>query len=250
VSLAIRKDKHGGLHEDSVISNGIVIPYRYCHSRRRTLGITVRPDKSVSVRVPLRTPLHEIRAFVAGRAAWIAKVWAEFDRRSPVQLQSYADGATFLFQGSEYRLVLETGPLEAVRLQGKSLVVTTTDQTSPARLPGVVDAWYLERAREIFGVRLIACHRRMQPEGIPLPPVTIRPMKSRWGSYSYRTRRISLNLNLIKLPQECLDYVIIHELCHINVRHHGPGFWRLVGRYVLDHVEIRRKLRSFIPSYL
>ncbi len=244
--LTVRTDIHGGQREDTVVSDGVVIPYRYCHSRRRTLGMTIRPDKSVSVRVPLRTPLHDIRDFVGKRAAWIAKVWANFDRQPPVLPQSYANGAAFLFQGAEYSLAQEPGPAESVRLQGDSLVVTTTDQSTPSRLPELVDAWYRERAREVFSERLIECQCRMLLEGIGLPPVVIRPMKSRWGSYSYRTRRINLNLNLIKLPQECLDYVIIHELCHIKVRHHGPAFWKMVGRYVPDHAVMRRQLREFI----
>jgi len=248
VTLAFRKDGHGATHEDTVVCNGIAIPYRYCHSRRRTMGMTVRPDKSVNVRVPLRTSLHAIREFVAGRAAWITRVWAEFDGHAPPLPQSYANGSTFLFQGAEYRLSLEQGPLDAVHLRGGSLVVTTRDDASLSRLAELVDNWYRERAAEVFRERLSACHLRMQPEGIALPPIVIRPMKSRWGSYSYRTRRINLNLNLIKLPQACLDYVIVHELCHVTVRHHGPGFWRLVGRHVPNYAEVRRQLRKFVSS--
>ncbi|HEX9024499.1 MAG TPA: M48 family metallopeptidase, partial [Geobacteraceae bacterium] len=102
---------------------------------------------------------------------------------------------------------------------------------------------YRERAGELFRERLAACHRRMFPEGTPLPPLTIRPMTSRWGSYSYCTRRVTLNLALIRLPPACLDYVIVHELCHITVRHHGPAFWRLVERHFPDCAAVRRQLR-------
>jgi predicted metal-dependent hydrolase len=86
----------------------------------------------------------------------------------------------------------------------------------------------------------------MRDQGFHLPTITIRPMKTRWGSYSYRTGRITLNLNLIRTPQACLDYVIIHELCHIKVRHHGPDFWKLVSRYVPDYIEIRNQLKNFL----
>lgn len=245
--MGIGKNMHG-MREDTVVCEGVAIPYRYCHSRRRTLGITVRPDRSVTVRAPLRTALHAIRDFVARRAAWIEKAWAEFDRRGPAAPQSYANGALLLFRGAAYTLVIEQGAPESVRLRGASLVVSIPDAPTTARLAELVDAWYRERAGEVFGERLFECHRRMQPEGIALPPLLIRPMKSRWGSYSYRTRRVTLNLNLIKLPQACLDYVIIHELCHVNVRHHGPGFWRLVGRYAPDYTAMRRLLREFVLS--
>ncbi len=244
--MAAGKRGQGDLREDTVVCNGVVIPYRYCHSRRRTLGMTVRPDRSVSVRVPLRTPLHAIREFVAGRAAWITNVWAKFDVQSPALVQSYADGAVFLFQGAEYRLALERGAPASVHLRGGSLVVATPDTADAGRVARLVDAWYREQAAELFRERLAACHGRMFPEEAALPALAIRPMKSRWGSYSYRTRRVNLNLELIKLPLACLDYVIIHELCHITVRHHGPGFWRLVGRHAPDHAEVRRVLKAFV----
>lgn len=241
--MTARKDRPSTMHEDSVVCNGVVIPYRYCHSRRRTLGMTIRPDKSVSVRAPLRTPLHAIRDFVVRQAGWIDKVRNKLDKQRPQPEQSYADGAIFLFQGAEYRLALELGSAEGAQLRGDSLVVTLPDNADPARPARLVARWYGEQALEVFRERVIACHR-MFPAGTPLPPVVIRSMKSRWGSYSYRTRRICLNLNLIKLPQPCLDYVIVHELCHIDVRHHGPAFWQLVARYVPDHGTIRRQLRT------
>ena len=231
------------MREDAVVCNDITIHYRYCHSRRGTLGITIRPDKSVTVRAPLRTSLHTIRDFVAGRAVWITKVWEKFDGQIPLLEQSYANGAAFLFQGAEYRLILEHGSRELVHLGSGLLVVTVPGESSPEFPRRVVDAWYLERAKKVFMERMLECWRLMPP-GTALPPLVIRSMKSRWGSYSYRTRRITLNLNLIKLPQKCLDYVIIHELCHITVRHHGPGFWRLVGQYFPDYAEARRRLKG------
>lgn len=238
------KVSHSQMREDAVVCNGTVIPFRYCHSRRRTLGLTVRPDKSVSVRVPLRTPQHAIREFVARQAAWIEKTWEKFDGRPPAAPQRYDSGAGFLFLGQEYRLVLDRGEAETVCAGNGLLTVTTPGEPDPVRLAALVAAWYRAQAMEIFSERLRACHQRMFLPGTPLPPLTIRPMTSRWGSYSYRTRRVTLNLHLIKLAPACLDYVIIHELCHIEVRHHGPAFWQLVARYVPDHGAIRRQLRT------
>ena len=248
MTVATRKDGQGSMREDAVVCNGVTIPFRYCHSRRRTLGLTVRPDKSVSVRVPLRTPLHAIREFVTRQAAWITKTWERLDRHIRPPAQSYANGAPFPFLGAKYPLALEKGPLEAVHLRGGCLVVCTPEEPSPPLLAALVDAWYRRRAAELFKERLAACHRRMFPEGTALPPITIRPMTSRWGSYSYRTRRVTLNLNLIKFPLACLDYVICHELCHVTVRHHGPAFWRLVGRYFPEYAEARLRLRASAPT--
>jgi predicted metal-dependent hydrolase len=235
------------MYEDRVVEDDVTVSYRYCYSRRRkTLGVTVRPDLTVAVRAPLGTSIDAIRDFVRRHSAWIAKVRLKFASHTPKEPKQYQHGAMIPFQGYEYCLVIEAGEGEQVAIKGESLVVTTPAAPSSEQVRGVVDAWYRERAVEIFRERAHECHRQMQAEGFLLPRIAIRAMSSRWGSYSYRTRRITLNLNLVRAPQTCLDYVIIHELCHIKVRHHGPGFWKLVGRYVPDYAHQRTLLKAYI----
>ena len=228
---------------DTVESAGAAIEYSWCRSRRRTLGITVRPDKLVAVRAPLRTPLREIRAFVAQRGEWVVKVWRKLDARPARQLQEYGRGAVFMFQGSEYRLEFAAGPRASLHLHDGLLVLVVPEMPSEESVRRMVEGWYRKQASRIIKERSIECHRLMGDEGTPLPPVTIRSMKTRWGSYSYRTGRITLNL--VKAPPAYLDYVIVHELCHIRVRHHGPDFWRMVARYRPDYLSERNRLKQY-----
>ena len=206
--------------------------------------MTVRPDKSLAVRVPLRTPLKDIRAFVTHRAEWVLKVWKKLDAR-PTPQQGYGSGALFMFQGQAFRLEFEVGSRRSLQLRDGLLVLTAAEMPPEETVRRIIDSWYRKQALTIVKERSIACHRMMQEEEIPLPAITIRPMKTRWGSYSYQTRRITLNLNLVKAPPACLDYVIIHELCHIKVRHHGPDFWRMVSLYQPDYLSERRQLKQF-----
>jgi predicted metal-dependent hydrolase len=237
------------LSRDTVEWNGVPISYSYCHSRRRTLGITVRPDKTVAVRVPLRTSVTEIRRFVTMKAAWVIKVWERQDARPVERQQSYQDGALFLLQGRKYELRLGECEHSSLELVGDFLILSAPHPRSEQTIRRQIDVWYRKQAIETVQERFIHCHHLMQQERIPLPPVTIRSMKTRWGSYSYRTRRVSLNLHLIKAPTACLDYVIIHELCHIKLRHHGADFWALVERYVPDYRSIRIQLRQYSRIY-
>jgi predicted metal-dependent hydrolase len=207
--------------------------------------MTVSPDRSVSVRAPLRTPVKEIRAFVAQRGEWVVKVWKKLDAQPPRQLQEYGRGAVFMFQGSAFCLEFATGAHPSLHLHDGLLVLVVPEPPSEEVVRRMVDSWYRKQAIEIMKKRSAECHRMMDDEGIPLPPITIRSMKTRWGSYSYRTARITLNLNLVKAPPACLDYVIIHELCHIKVRHHGPDFWRMVSRYRPDYLSERSQLKLY-----
>ena len=72
----------------------------------------------------------------------------------------------------------------------------------------------------------------------------IRDMKSRWGSCNTETRAITINLRLADRSDRELDYIILHELCHIKERHHDRAFWSLVEKYMPDWKEVRRKLRE------
>jgi predicted metal-dependent hydrolase len=179
------------------------------------------------------------------RAEWVLKVWKKQDERPGRQEQGYVSGSMFMFQGQAYRLEFAAGSRRSLQLRDSLLVLTSPETPSEETVLGMVDRWYRKQALVIVKERSIACHGMLQGEGIPLPPITIRPMKTRWGSYSYRTGRITLNLNLVKAPLACLDYVIIHELCHIKVRHHGPDFWRMVSRYCPDYLSERRQLKLY-----
>jgi len=207
--------------------------------------MTVRPDRSVAVRVPLRTPLRDVRDFVSRRAEWVLKVWKQQDLKPARQEQGYGSGAMIMFLGQALRLEFATGKHSSLQLRDGFLVLTAPEKPAEEAVRRMVDSWYREQALAIVTERSIECHRLLQGEGIPLPPITIRPMKTRWGSYSYRTGRITLNLNLVKAPTSCLDYVIIHELCHIRLRHHGPDFWRMVARYRPDYLAERRQLQLY-----
>ena len=230
---------------DSVEWSGVVIDYSWCHTRRRTLGITIRADKSVLVRVPLRTPVKDVRKFVTSRAEWVLKVWKKLDKRLPQLQQYYSRGAEFMYLGETIRLEFSKGTDQTLQLHNGLLLLTTPDIPSEETVRRMITHWYRKNAEDLVKKRSIECHKLMQAEDIPLPSITIRSMKTRWGSYSYQTKRISLSLNLIRMPLTCLDYVIIHELCHIKVRHHGPDFWRMVSRYCPNYLAERGLLKQY-----
>lgn len=126
---------------DTVELAGVAIEYSWCRSRRRTLGITVRPDRSVAVRVPLRTPIREVRAFVAQRGEWVVKVWEKLDAQPPRQLQEYGRGAVFMFQGNGYRLEFAAGPRPSLHLHDGMLVLVVPEMPSEESVRRMVDGW-------------------------------------------------------------------------------------------------------------
>jgi predicted metal-dependent hydrolase len=234
----------GKEHEDLIALGDMTIPYRYRHSSRRTLGISVRPDHTVIVTVPRGTSLDAIRDFVRKRADWIIKAWRHFEQLPERPALKYVSGETHRYVGAQYRLQVNRGRKDSVEYRDDCLMVTSKNEPAPERIKAILESWYRSRAAVIFHERLLFWHGKMAGEGVPFPKLRIRRMKTRWGSWS-STGRITLNLLLMTAPVECIDYVVVHELCHFKFKGHGPRFWNAVGRFMPDYKERRKRLKMY-----
>lgn len=107
-----------------------------------------------------------------------------------------------------------------------------------------LDKWYKKQANTIFQKRLDYWYSNFTYK-IPYPNLTIRKMTSRWGVCNSKLNRVTLNLELIKKEEECLDYVIVHELSHFIEMNHSNKFWKVVGENYPNYKEIRRKMKNY-----
>ena len=211
-------------------------------STRRTLALQVHPDGRLVVRAPRRCPLTEIDRFVGSRADWIVRKRSEFAARVRPR-PGYSDGAEHPYLGEMFRLAVSEGRPRGVNAAGRCLEVRVTDPADEAQIRRALEAWYRQRAGGLFRERIAHWHGRMGYLGIPLPTVRVRAMRSRWGSCSNRGN-VNLNLWLIKLPVDCIDYVVVHELCHLREFHHGPAFYALMDEVLPGWRETRARLRE------
>jgi predicted metal-dependent hydrolase len=133
-----------------------------------------------------------------------------------------------------------------VKLQGKFLHVYTSDKDDTGRVQGLLGVWYREHARMVFARRLECCHTAAAGLlGINRPGFQLRRMSRRWGSCT-RAGNVLLNPDLVKAPLACIDYVVMHELCHLKVLNHGPEFYRLLGRCMPDWERRKGRLDAFV----
>ncbi|MCH7574678.1 MAG: M48 family metallopeptidase [Candidatus Marinimicrobia bacterium] len=221
------------------------IEYSLIRSKRRTLGIHVYPDLSVTVRAPLKAALGEITKLVRRRGAWIIKKQHYFATfLPPVPPSKYESGETHRYLGRQYRLKVMSGDKPATKLKAGHLEVIVTGNTNNGQVQKQLQLWYLERANQVFAKRLEVCLEPFQKTKIASLELTLRTMKTRWGSCSPRGR-ITLNTHLIRLPKRCIDYVITHELCHLKQPNHGEGFYRLLNSVMPDWRDRREKLNWY-----
>ena len=209
---------------------------------RQTLAIEVHPDSRVLVRAPVGCPEGVIAARVRKRAAWISRQLAEFERYRPrTPARQYVTGESHLYLGRQYRLKVLRGDTASVKLARGQLLVSLPGDADQDRVKALLHRWYLDRARAVFGEVLDNSLPRFK--GIARPRLIVRVMQSRWGSLS-RAGNMTLNVNLVRAPRSCIEYVVTHELCHTRHRDHDAKFFQLLGQMMPDWENRKRKLEA------
>lgn len=222
------------------------LTFRLERTARKTLAIVVRPDGSVRVKAPLKLPLDRILEQVERRGAWIARQQQRFAELPPAPAKrAFVSGESYAYLGRLLRLVVVPSRPRSVRLCGEQLVVGVADARDTARVQALLRSWYRERAGQIFSERLGGCLSRTAAFGIDHSGAfTLRRMRRRWGSCS-QDGRIVLNTQLVGAPESCIDYVIVHELCHTVQHNHSRAFYDLLAVCLPDWRERQGRLSSY-----
>jgi hypothetical protein len=217
------------------------IAYRLHRAARRRLKIVVSPDLRVDVFAPPGVDLDAIRAAVTQKAPWIAAKLDKMSSLHPLPVpQGYISGETLVYLGRQYRLKVVPGSRKPPKLIGKFLWVWTEDDNGGSNVKKKVDGWYRRRAVETLSRYVDRCHRIAARHGVPAPRLAIRAMRKRWGSCSARGR-ITLNVKLVQAPIHCIEYVIMHELCHLKHHDHSKAFYSLLTR-CLPYWRVRKQM--------
>ena len=228
-----------------VVCDGETVPYTIIRSSRRTMSITIRrSDCSVSVRVPYGTADSTVHRFVEDKLEWITLHRRNIlsDNTSRIT-RRYEEGARHLYLGRPYTLRMIVSAAEGVELLGEDMRVSVK---SPDRCQKVMYAWYAHRAEsEILEIARPLIHLFAEREGRRPSAIKFVRVKSYWGQCS-GTGVIKFNVELMRAPKECIEYIVIHELCHLVHHNHSPRFHKLVAKYMPDWKERKALLEKTV----
>lgn len=211
---------------------------------RKSIGIQVYPDCSVKIRVPKRLSQSKIDEIIKLKESWIVKKIEFFTQNQTTNTKpkEYLSGECFCFLDKQYTLKILESKTNFIELTQDFILIHKKAITDTKN---ILTKWFLNQAKEVFTQRLQSNFQIFSKlHKYSFPTLKLRKMKSRWGSMS-NFGVMTLNSHLIHVSLECIDYVIMHELCHLKWNNHGKKFYQLQEKIIPNYKDIKKKLESF-----
>ena len=235
---------------ESIQFGSTQIDFHLEYSDRKSLGITVTPDLEVFVKAPEGTSLEKIKEKLTKKAPWIIRQQSFFLYFHPkIPDRKFVGGESHLYLGRQYRLKVISDDLDAksdaVKLKGQFIEVRTLNKI---KVKDLVEEWYRLKAQEKLNqIANPLFEKFVLKHNLPLIAyrLSLRSMPTRWGSCTPKGK-IILNPELIKAPKGCIEYVIIHELCHLVHHDHTQKFIDLQTKEMPDWEKWKMKLEKLL----
>ncbi len=208
------------------------------------MALYVQPGGMLLIRAPWYVPLRQLMQFAVQKSEWIERQIRRLKHVTPAGTPvTVSDGGTVPFMGSNLKVEVSRGKVRKATREEGVLKLTVTGDATPEELTHLTESWYLREAKPYLPYRtnqLAAAHSAL----LPAPgAVSVRKMKRRWGT-CHSGGAIWLNRELMKKAPGLIDYVIIHELCHLVHHNHGKEYYELLGRILPEFRELRKRLQQ------
>ncbi len=223
-----------------------VIRYSISRSDRKTLAIEVHPDLSIKVVAPKKAAISAIQEKILKRGQWIKKqqhYFKQFLPRTPKR--EYVSGETHFYLGKQYILRVRKSSDESVKLKSGELIVKVERTDDVNQIKQILSSWYYQHALKKFNESITNSLQRFKEYNLDRPKLVLRRMARRWGSCT-PNKMIILNPEIIKAPSKCIDYVVIHELCHLVHPNHSQLFYELQSKVMPDNAKWKLRLEKLL----
>ncbi len=203
----------------------------------KNLTLRIYPDGKIKLTAPIRTRDEYIKYFLEKKQPWIEKKLKELKARKIEQI-SYTTGEQLFFLGKKYNFILKESKKDFVVKDNFSITLYTKFPDDYEAKNKIINGWYRGEAEKIFVPIL---EKYLKLTGKKIEKLTIKTLKRNWGSCNYKKRHINLNAEMLKKDIKFIEYVILHEIAHLEHPDHSINFYSYIEKFMPDWKE-RKKL--------
>lgn len=225
------------IQKDKVNYGTRTIPYYIVKSKRvKTSEIIVDADR-VTIRTPINKDKRQIQTAILDKASWILKKQIEYRETIPQLIKpTFKENSTLPYMGRNFAVrVLRKQPENSVEFaKSHFLIKLKSLKVTRPTIKKLYKNWLRDKAEQVFKEKI---EKYSPVVGVMIEKILIKNLRNRWGSLTKNDKAINLNLNLLMAPEDVVDYIILHELCHLKIKEHSHHYWNLVRRYMPDYQE-------------
>lgn len=230
----------------SVSIDGTNISYTLEYKPVKNLNLRVRKNGSIYVSANESVSPQKVDEFVLRRASYIFYALKQFEEFLGLKSRpkEFVSGETFYIQGRGLRLKVIEGSKESIGSDGIYIFLNLKDASDFSKKQQMVTRFLYQQCRDVFEEVIAQTYPPFQKYGVAHPTLRIREMDTRWGSCSPKIGVITLNSRLIEAPRNCIEYVIMHELCHFVHPNHSKQFYMFMTMFMPDWRERKKILEN------
>lgn len=232
------------MEKESVDINGEKIVFFVQRKNIKNINLKVNLDKKVTMSIPMKMEIEIAKEFVKKKADWIKKQQNYYESFAEEKENiTFENGETVYLLGKQYKMKIISSTQNNIVIKGNYFEINIKEKyiENKKYIRKVYDKWLKEYAEQILNNLIIRYQSTLKKYNIRIPKLEIRQMKSRWGSCIPSNNKVIFNLNLIKTPMCCIEYVVLHELSHFKYQNHSKNFYNFITIFMPDWKE-RKKI--------
>lgn len=225
------------MEKESVDINGEKIVFFVQRKNVKNINLKVNLDKKVTMSIPMKMEIEIAKEFIKKKAEWIKKQQKYYDSFAEVKENiTFENGETVYLLGKQYKMKILSDIKNDILIKGRYFEIHIKEKyiENKKYIRKVYDKWLKEYANGVLTNLVIKYQKELKKYNIKVPRVEIRQMNSRWGSCLPSNNKVIFNLNLIKTPICCIEYVVLHELSHFKYPNHSKSFYNFVTIFMPD----------------
>jgi predicted metal-dependent hydrolase len=229
-----------------------IIEFTLIRKKVKRVNLVISPSMEVKISASNDVPLKYIKDFVIKKGRFILKNIRNYMKLNNIKVtpKKYINGESFRYLGKQYRLKVVKNEYNHVRYIKGYIYLFVSDLNDINLKEKIMEDWYLERLEIISNLLFSKTYELIKKYNIKKPTLIFRKMSMRWGSCHYDKNKIILNIDLIKSPKFCIEYVILHELVHFKYNNHNKHFYDLISSLMIDWEYRKNILDNEIIKYL